>query len=62
MALSEEWAKSLYSAGHGECVEARRQSNTTAVRADVRDSQNPHAGYLTFSHSEWATLLNTLVH
>ncbi|ADH70831.1 MULTISPECIES: DUF397 domain-containing protein [Nocardiopsis] len=56
MSIPSEWHKSTYSANGHNCVEAREH----ASGADVRDSQNPHLGHLTFSPAEWANLLQDI--
>ena len=49
MALSEEWAKSTYSAGTDGCVEVRLIGETI----EVRDSKNRDGGSLKFTKNEW---------
>ncbi|WP_306366986.1 DUF397 domain-containing protein [Nocardiopsis sp. CC223A] len=48
-----KFRKSSYSATAQECVEVADLPGGAAVR----DTQNREAGHLTFSASEWATLL-----
>ncbi|QKW31945.1 DUF397 domain-containing protein [Nocardiopsis flavescens] len=53
MKSSTEWHKSSYSGSSSNCVEAREH----AAGADVRDTRNREAGYLTFPSSEWVATL-----
>jgi hypothetical protein len=53
MTSTADWHKSTYSHNGNNCVEVREH----ARGADVRDSQNPHLGYLTFAPAEWTALL-----
>ncbi|MET9795997.1 DUF397 domain-containing protein [Nocardiopsis alba] len=48
-----DWHKSSYSTSGSNCVEARERTSG----ADVRDTQNREAGYLSFSSDEWTALL-----
>ncbi|TQN28766.1 uncharacterized protein DUF397 [Haloactinospora alba] len=49
-----DWHKSNHSdGGGGNCVEVRE----SAVRTDVRDTQNRRDGHLSFSASEWRAFL-----
>ncbi|SHJ97052.1 protein of unknown function [Nocardiopsis flavescens] len=48
-----DWHKSSFSNGGTNCVEAREGSQG----ADLRDSQNPLLGQLSFASPEWAGLL-----
>lgn len=50
---AREWHKSSYSNGGTNCVEARESE----LGADVRDSQHPNLGHLSFSRGEWTSLL-----
>ena len=50
------WHKSTYSDGGSNCVEAREFT----AGADVRDTQNREAGYLTFDRMEWTALLQSV--
>jgi hypothetical protein len=56
MTTAHDWHKSTYSANGSHCVEAREHIGG----ADVRDSQNPHLGHLTFFPAEWANLLQDI--
>ncbi|GAA1463174.1 DUF397 domain-containing protein [Nocardiopsis exhalans] len=47
------WHKSSYSNGGTNCVEAREHPSGS----DVRDSQNPGLGHLSFDSQEWALFL-----
>ncbi|MFD6096624.1 DUF397 domain-containing protein [Nocardiopsis flavescens] len=47
------WHKSSYSNGGTNCVEVREGSQG----ANVRDSQNPLLGHLSFVSPEWAGFL-----
>ncbi|GAB3460622.1 hypothetical protein GCM10027570_45790 [Streptomonospora sediminis] len=49
----EDWGKSSYSSGSGNCVEVRDHANG----ADVRDTQNREAGHLELSSDAWAAFL-----
>ncbi|RNL82813.1 DUF397 domain-containing protein [Halostreptopolyspora alba] len=52
----DTWTKSSHSNNSGgECVEARTIPPHTAV--DVRDSQHPEHGHLTFDTTEWRAFL-----
>lgn len=51
-----EWHKSTYSNCEGNCVEVRDGHRG----ADVRDTRNREAGYLSFDRAEWAALVRSL--
>ncbi|MFJ6019752.1 DUF397 domain-containing protein [Nocardiopsis alba] len=53
MSTPAEWHKSSYSHNGNNCVEAREH----ASGADVRDTQNRDAGYLSFDRAEWFAAL-----
>ena len=58
MALEEVWQKSERSAGHGECVEARRVIRANGeVGAQVRDTTHRDLGELNFNALEWSSLV-----
>ncbi|QVQ50587.1 DUF397 domain-containing protein [Spiractinospora alimapuensis] len=48
------WHKSSYSAGSQNCVEVREHPGG----ADVRDTQHPDLGHLSFTASEWSAFLH----
>lgn len=48
--VAAPWRKSSRSNGHSECVEA---TSAPAAAVLVRDTKNPHSGYLTFSPEAW---------
>ncbi|PRY01569.1 DUF397 domain-containing protein [Allonocardiopsis opalescens] len=50
------WHKSSYSNQSGSCVEVR----TSADQADVRDTKNPQADYLTFDRTEWSVFIRAV--
>lgn len=53
--LSQHWQKSSYSQGGStNCVEARTLG---LEEMEVRDSQNPNQGHLSFSAIEWSAFL-----
>jgi hypothetical protein len=71
--MTSPWRKSSYSGGHGgnclevrwrkssysergldNCLEARLASGATV---DMRDSQHPHLGHLSFAPAEWRAFL-----
>lgn len=56
MSINSDWHKSSYSVNGGNCVETREH----AGGADVRDTQNPELGHLTFAPTEWSALLGTV--
>ncbi|MDA2805040.1 DUF397 domain-containing protein [Nocardiopsis suaedae] len=51
--LGESWHKSSYSGGTNDCVECRSQAHVV----QVRDSQNPGHGHLSFPGDEWRAFL-----
>lgn len=52
-----EWFKSTYSGSpNNECVECAVQPDTFLVR----DSKNPEAATLTFTHVSWATFASAV--
>ncbi|MBB4931602.1 hypothetical protein F4561_002422 [Lipingzhangella halophila] len=53
--LNREWITSSYSqGGMDNCVQARSASH---YAVDVRDSQHPDHGYLSFDGAEWRAFL-----
>ncbi|KUO18752.1 DUF397 domain-containing protein [Streptomyces dysideae] len=48
--VTQQWTKSSYSVGNGECVEVK--SPTSAALA-VRDSKNPQGPALAFPADAW---------
>nr|WP_026118136.1 DUF397 domain-containing protein [Nocardiopsis salina] len=54
---TRNWHKSSYSNGDGgHCVEVQEAPQTV----NVRDTQHRHLGHLSFSTTEWSTLLHEL--
>lgn len=51
--MNTDWHKSSYSPNSGNCVEAREH----VAGADIRDTKNRDAGYLSVPSAEWAALL-----
>jgi hypothetical protein len=51
----DEWHKSSYSAGSGNCVEVKEGD-----RVLVRDTQNRELGHIAFAPDAWSALLGTL--
>lgn len=51
-----DWHKSSYSGNRGDCVEDAE----TSRQVHVRDTQNRALGHLTFSSSDWGSLLASL--
>ncbi|PRY00057.1 DUF397 domain-containing protein [Allonocardiopsis opalescens] len=50
------WHKSSHSSASGNCVEVRQHAD----RADVRDTKNRHAGYITFDKTAWSAFLQAI--
>lgn len=53
-----QWRKSSYSAGHGNCVEVADTPQASAVR----DTQNRELGALSFAVVEWRAFLAAAKH
>lgn len=53
--MTENWHKSSYSGGSGDCVEVAE----TPQSVKVRDTDHRELGHLTFSPREWAALLHS---
>lgn len=52
-----DWHKSSYSGNQGgDCVEVAEASH----QVHIRDTQNRELGHLTFSSSDWGSLLGSL--
>ncbi|WP_017598010.1 DUF397 domain-containing protein [Nocardiopsis lucentensis] len=54
--MTENWHKSSYSGGSGDCVEVCEAPDVVKVR----DTQNRSLGYLSFPGDQWAALLHGL--
>ena len=58
--LDREWITSSYSqGGMDNCVQVR---SAAAYQVDVRDSQHPGLGQLSFGAGEWRAFLATVTH
>ena len=56
ISLNERWQKATRSDPNGNCVEARYLDGVV----EVRNSNDPDAGSVRFSRSEWVTFIDAV--
>ncbi|MER0242963.1 DUF397 domain-containing protein [Streptomyces sp. HSW2009] len=58
--MTEQWTKSSYSGGQGNCIEWAPSRTATTDVVPVRDSKHPHGPALHFDTAAWTTFITNV--